>query len=197
MSSSILIYICFSITWSVASISHVYTPALSVVGKPREAISVDHRIIPRLGDAINLGKWHIFVPKIKWHVDWKILGYYETLGYIRKTYRNCDLILNPVTPSHIVPRVKSIWKGAIAWRKTGKSLAPVSIPGKYRHTPTSHPGAAPTTSLFSTEHVASMDSAKATGRGDKKHLTFMIWCAYIWFWRLFKFCPNQFLPGSN
>ena len=37
-------------------------------------------------------------------------------------------------------------------------------------------GAAPTTSSFSTEHLASMDLAKTTARGDKKHLSFGIWC---------------------
>ena len=37
-------------------------------------------------------------------------------------------------------------------------------------------GAAPTTSSFSTKHVASMDSAKTTARQDKTHLSFGIWC---------------------
>ena len=37
-------------------------------------------------------------------------------------------------------------------------------------------GAAPTTSSFSTQHLASMDWAKTTARGDKKHLSFWIWC---------------------
>ena len=37
-------------------------------------------------------------------------------------------------------------------------------------------GAAPTTSSFSTLHLASMDWAKTTARGDKKHLSFAIWC---------------------
>ena len=37
-------------------------------------------------------------------------------------------------------------------------------------------GAAPTTSSFSTSHLASMDWAKTTARGDKKHLSFGIWC---------------------
>ena len=37
-------------------------------------------------------------------------------------------------------------------------------------------GAAPTTSSFSTEHLASMDWAKTTARGCKQHLSFRIWC---------------------
>ena len=37
-------------------------------------------------------------------------------------------------------------------------------------------GAAPTTSLFATKHLASMDWAKTTARGYKKHLSFGIWC---------------------
>ena len=37
-------------------------------------------------------------------------------------------------------------------------------------------GAAPTTSSFSTEHLASMDWAKTTARRDKNHLSFGIWC---------------------
>ena len=37
-------------------------------------------------------------------------------------------------------------------------------------------GAAPTTSSFSTKHLASMDWAKTTARGYKKHLNFAIWC---------------------
>ena len=37
-------------------------------------------------------------------------------------------------------------------------------------------GAAPTTSPFSTEHMASMDSAKTTARQDEKHSNFGIWC---------------------
>ena len=36
-------------------------------------------------------------------------------------------------------------------------------------------GAAPTTSSFSTKHLASMDWAKTTARGCKKHLSFGIW----------------------
>ena len=37
-------------------------------------------------------------------------------------------------------------------------------------------GAAPATSSFSTWHLASMDWAKTTARGDKKHLSFGFWC---------------------
>ena len=37
-------------------------------------------------------------------------------------------------------------------------------------------GAAPTTSSFSTEHLASMDWAKTTARWDEKHLNIGIWC---------------------
>ena len=37
-------------------------------------------------------------------------------------------------------------------------------------------GAAPTTSSFSTEHLASKDWAKTTSRGDENHLSFGIWC---------------------
>ena len=37
-------------------------------------------------------------------------------------------------------------------------------------------GAAPTTSSFSTKHMASMDWAKTTARGYKKHLSLGIWC---------------------
>ena len=37
-------------------------------------------------------------------------------------------------------------------------------------------GTAPTTSSFSTKQLASMDWAKTTVRGYKKHLNFGIWC---------------------
>ena len=37
-------------------------------------------------------------------------------------------------------------------------------------------GAAPTTSSFSTEHLASLDWEKTTARRDRKHLSFAIWC---------------------
>ena len=37
-------------------------------------------------------------------------------------------------------------------------------------------GAAPTTSSFSTQHMASMDWAETTARGYKKQLCFWIWC---------------------
>ena len=37
-------------------------------------------------------------------------------------------------------------------------------------------GAAPTTSSFSTWHLASIDCAKTTARHDEKHLSFGIWC---------------------
>ena len=37
-------------------------------------------------------------------------------------------------------------------------------------------GAAPTTSSFSTKHLASMDWAKTNVRQDEKHLSFGIWC---------------------
>ena len=37
-------------------------------------------------------------------------------------------------------------------------------------------GAAPTTSSFLTQHLASMDWAKTIARQDVKHLTFGIWC---------------------
>ena len=39
-------------------------------------------------------------------------------------------------------------------------------------------GAAPTTSSFSTQRLASIDGTKATAR-DEKHLILVIWCAYI------------------
>ena len=37
-------------------------------------------------------------------------------------------------------------------------------------------GTAPTTSSFSTQHLASMDWAKKTARRYKKRLSFGIWC---------------------
>ena len=37
-------------------------------------------------------------------------------------------------------------------------------------------GAAPTTSLFWTEHLASIDWAKTTAKWDENHLSFGIWC---------------------
>ena len=40
-------------------------------------------------------------------------------------------------------------------------------------------GAAPTTSSFSTQHLVSMDWAKATEKRDEKPLNFGIWCACI------------------
>ena len=38
-------------------------------------------------------------------------------------------------------------------------------------------GAAPTTSSFSTEHLASIDFENTTARRDEKHLSLGIWCA--------------------
>ena len=40
-------------------------------------------------------------------------------------------------------------------------------------------GAAPTTSSFSTLHLASVDWAKTTARRDENYLSFGIWCDYI------------------
>ena len=37
-------------------------------------------------------------------------------------------------------------------------------------------GAAPTTSSFSTQHLASMDWPKATAKRDDNHSSFVIWC---------------------
>ena len=37
-------------------------------------------------------------------------------------------------------------------------------------------GAAPTTSSFSTQNLASMDWAKTTARQDEEHLSFGLWC---------------------
>ena len=37
-------------------------------------------------------------------------------------------------------------------------------------------GTAPTASLFSTQHLASMDYAKPTARRDDNYLNFRIWC---------------------
>ena len=37
-------------------------------------------------------------------------------------------------------------------------------------------GAAPTTSSFSTKHLASVDWAKTVVRRNEKHLSFGIWC---------------------
>ena len=37
-------------------------------------------------------------------------------------------------------------------------------------------GTAPTITLFSTQHLASMDWAKMTAGGDEKHLSVGIWC---------------------
>ena len=37
-------------------------------------------------------------------------------------------------------------------------------------------GAAPTTSSFSTQHLALIDLAKTTATGDENHLSFGIWC---------------------
>ena len=37
-------------------------------------------------------------------------------------------------------------------------------------------GAAPTTSSFSTEHLASLDWEKTTAGRDEKHLSLAIWC---------------------
>ena len=40
-------------------------------------------------------------------------------------------------------------------------------------------GAAPTTSSFSIEDLASMDWVKSTARRDEKYLSFGIWCGFI------------------
>ena len=40
-------------------------------------------------------------------------------------------------------------------------------------------GAAPTTSSFSTKHLASIDCTKATARWDEKHLSFGFGASYI------------------
>ena len=50
-------------------------------------------------------------------------------------------------------------------------------------------GAAPSTSSFSTQHLASMDWAKTTAKGDKKHLSFGIWCDL--YWRFYGSMLNQ------
>ena len=41
-------------------------------------------------------------------------------------------------------------------------------------------GAAPTTSSFSTKHLASLDWAKTAALRDEKHLSLAIWCVLYW-----------------
>ena len=58
-------------------------------------------------------------------------------------------------------------------------------------------GTAPTTSSFSTQHLASMDWVKASARRDQKHLSVRIWCAYVTGFIVIKHCchPCSFLMG--
>ena len=65
------------------------------------------------------------------------------------------------------------------YRKTSnisRTLAGNKIVDKSDVVGASPVGAAPTTSSFSTLDMASMDWAKTTARGYKKHLSFGIWC---------------------
>ena len=56
-------------------------------------------------------------------------------------------------------------------------------------------GAAPTTSSFSTQHLASMDWAKTTVKQDERHLSFGIWCdLYLRFDSVYK---NKLRPQQN
>ena len=53
--------------------------------------------------------------------------------------------------------------------------------------------AAPTTSLFSTSHLASMDWEETTARQDENHLSFVIWCTYIRDFTVYcQGCPSVF-----
>ena len=54
-------------------------------------------------------------------------------------------------------------------------------------------GAAPTTSSFSTQHLASLDWAKTTARRDEKQLSLGIWC--VLYERLYGNCSFAYNDG--
>ena len=58
----------------------------------------------------------------------------------------------------------------------------------------SHVGAAPTTSSFSTSHLAPMDWARTIARRYKKHLSFGIWCDL--YQRFYGISNSLFMPTS-
>ena len=71
------------------------------------------------------------------------------------------------------------WLKNFIYRKTSnisRTLAANKIVDNSDVVGASPVGAAPTTSSFSIEHMVSMDWAKTTERGYKKHLSFRIWC---------------------
>ena len=59
---------------------------------------------------------------------------------------------------------------------------------------TSPVGAAPTTSSFSTKHLALMDWSKTTARRDENHLSFGIWG--VLYYRIYGLYLTSILPGS-
>ena len=58
-------------------------------------------------------------------------------------------------------------------------------------------GAAPTTSSFSTQHLASIDCSETTARQDEKHLHFGIWWPYIKDLMVIMLSRPVFLSGSK
>ena len=65
------------------------------------------------------------------------------------------------------------------YRKTSnisRTLIGIKIVGHSDLVGASPVGAAPTTSSFAINHLASLYSMKSTARRDEKHLSFVIWC---------------------
>ena len=76
--------------------------------------------------------------------------------------------------------LKGAWQVYIMYRKVSnirRTLAGNKIVDHSDVVGASPVGAAPTTSSFSTEHLASMDGAKTTARRDEKHFSLVIGCA--------------------
>ena len=106
-------------------------------GDLREAMSVAHWIIRRSPHVINLGQWHLFVPKVKRHIDWKMFGCYVTSEHIGNTSGNCHLILNLPGHGTIVPHFKNCHKRHNCLRRNGQKSCTSSylyVP-KTMHTP--------------------------------------------------------------
>ena len=74
---------------------------------------------------------------------------------------------------------KDFWANVFQYRQTsniGSILVGYKIVGHSDVAGELPVGTAPTTSSFSTQHLASVDWIKTTARQDEKHLSFGIWC---------------------
>ena len=103
---------------------------------------------------------------------WPISNQYWTMGRNHSTMTPADLIVLELHGSINGPLMFQIYRQV---SNISRTLVGNKVVDHSDVVGASPVGAAPTTSSFSTEHMASLDWAKTTARWDEKHLSFAIW----------------------